>query len=1201
VQQFGVTVSPVNQAPSFTAGSNVSALENSGPQTVANWATNISSGPPSEINQALNFTVSTDNSALFSVQPTIDAVTGALTYAFAANTSGTANVTVQLHDSGGTANGGVDSSAVQTFTITSVFVNQAPSFLKGLNQSVLEGSGAHTVAGWASNISPGNGNQDATQTLNFIVSNDNPALFSVQPAVNPASGSLTYVLAPFVSGAANVSIQLHDNGGTANGGVDTSPLQTFTISVAFVNQAPSFIAGSNQTLNEDAGAQTIAGWATNISPGPGLNEASQTLTFTVANDNAALFAVAPAVDPLTGTLTYTPAANVSGKATVTVSLHDNGGTANGGVDTSAAQTFTVTINSVNDAPSFTAGPSQTVNENTGPFTVNSWATNISPGPGANEASQTVDFIVTTDNPGLFSQQPAIDPFTGSLSYKPATNASGMANVSVQLHDNGGTANGGVDASAVQTFTITVNLINSAPSFVKGADQTVNENSGAHTVANWATAISPGVSAAEASQTLNFIVTNDNTALFSQQPAIDPTTGTLTYALAANASGTAHVSVRLHDDGGTANGGKDTSATQTFAINANFVNNAPSFAIGSDQNVNQDTGAHAVLVWATNISPGPGANEAAQSLSFIVTNDNNSLFSVQPAVSPSGSLTYTLAPGAIGTANVTVVLKDNGGTANGGFDTSATQTFAIKVNHVNHAPTVAAPLANQVINENGADIQLSLDGVFADADIANFADALTYSIFSNDNPGLLTGSVNGNSLLLHLAPNQFGTAHLNVRATDTLQATVDDLLTVLVNPVNNAPAFIPGPGQLVNLNAGHVTVPNWATGISAGPANESNQALNFIATNDNNLLFFVQPTISPSGTLDYTLAPGAFGSAHVTVRLHDSGGTSNGGVDTSAPVTFLIQVKAPPVANSDTYVLSTLNGNSTPDVGGVLANDSNPYGDPVTVRIITAPTHGTVTLNSDGSFTYTKGSNFVALDRFTYRIIDGSASSNSTTVTVMSYEASTVVKLYQQVLHRAPDDAGLTYWTNLVQNGQPYSVVAQGIFESNERLDPIIQQYFQEFLLRPADAQGLAYWRDQVWKRDGGPENVIAGMISSSEFFQSAGATNAGWVAALYQRLLNRTPDAQGLAYWVQALNSHQLTESQVVLGFLKSDENFQNLITGFYQEYLGRNPSSSELANYVAQMRAGATQRDVQLSLIASDEYRNSPAPPALGSMSRLS
>ena len=1199
VQQFGVTITPVNQAPSFTAGPNVSALENAGAQTVANWATNISAGPPNESNQALDFIVANDNPALFSVQPAIDPVTGTLTYTLAANTSGAANVTVKLHDNGGTANGGVDTSAAQTFTITALFVNQAPSFLKGANQSVLEASGAHTVAGWATNISPGGGNMDATETLTFNVSNDNPGLFAVQPAVNPATGNLTYTLAPYASGLANVSIQLHDNGGTANGGVDTSPLATFTINVTFVNQAPSFTPGPSQTVNEDAAAQTVAGWASAISPGPGANETGQTLNFIVTNDNPALFSTAPSIDPTTGALTYAPAPNVNGTANVTVKLHDNGGTANGGVDTSAAQMFTITVNYVNDAPSFTAGPSQTVNENTGPFTVNNWASAISPGAGANEATQALTFNVSSDNPGLFSQQPAVDAFTGALSYSLAPNASGAANVTVQLHDNGGTANGGVDTSAAQSFTITVNLINSAPSFVKGADQTLNENSAPQTIAHWATAISPGVSAAEAGQALNFQVATDNPALFSQQPAIDATTGTLSYALAANASGVAHVSVRLHDNGGTANGGVDTSAAQTFAINVNFVNNPPSFSAGLDQNVNQDTGAHSVPGFATNISPGPGANEANQAVTFLVSNNNNSLFSVQPAISPLGTLNYTLAPGAVGTAQVTVSLKDNGGTANGGVDTSAPQTFNINVNHVNHAPTLANPLANQVMNENGADVQLSLAGVFADADIANFGDALSYSLAADDNTSLIAGNITGTTLSLHLLPDQFGTAHLTVRATDLAFATVDDLIAVTVNPVNHPPSFIPGPSQLVNVNAGHVSVPNWATGISTGPANEANQSLNFIVTNDNNSLFFVQPTISPSGTLDYTLTPGGFGTAHVTVRLHDSGGVSNGGVDTSPAFSFSIQVKAPPVANSDTYVLSALGTNSS-DATGVLVNDSNPYGDAVAVRVTTGPTHGTLTLNPDGSFTYVKGPAFVAIDRFSYRIIDGTASSNSATVTVMSYEASTVVKLYQQVLHRAPDDAGLTYWTNLVQQGQPYSVVAQGIFESNERLDPIIEQYLQQFLLRPADAQGLAYWRDQVWRRDGGPDNVIAGMISSAEFFQSAGGTNAGWVTALYQRLLNRTPDVQGLNYWVQALNQHQMTETQVVLGFLKSDESFRNQISGFFQEYLSRNPSSSELDGYVARMQAGASARDVQLSIIASDEYRSTPTPPASGSMNRL-
>jgi hypothetical protein len=71
---------------------------------------------------------------------------------------------------------------------------------------------------------------------------------------------------------------------------------------------------------------------------------------------------APAIDATTGTLTYTPAANANGSATVTVTLFDDGGTANGGSDTSAPQTFTITVNPVNDRPTLSAiGVSSKIN------------------------------------------------------------------------------------------------------------------------------------------------------------------------------------------------------------------------------------------------------------------------------------------------------------------------------------------------------------------------------------------------------------------------------------------------------------------------------------------------------------------------------------------------------------------------------------------------------------------------------------------------------------------------------------------------------------------------------------------------------------------------------------------------------------------------------------------------------------------------
>ncbi|MBI3838016.1 MAG: SBBP repeat-containing protein [Planctomycetia bacterium] len=87
-----------------------------------------------------------------------------------------------------------------------------------------------------------------------------------------------------------------------------------------------------------------------------------------------------------------------------------------------------------------------------------------------------------------------------------------------------------------------------------------------------------------------------------------------------------------------------------------------------------------------MSAGP-PDELTQALNFVVGNDNNALFSVQPTIDPSCTLTYTPAPNANGTTTVSVALRDNGGTANGGVDTSATQTFTITVTAVNDAPVL----------------------------------------------------------------------------------------------------------------------------------------------------------------------------------------------------------------------------------------------------------------------------------------------------------------------------------------------------------------------------------------------------------------------------------------------------------------------------------------------------------------------------------
>jgi uncharacterized repeat protein (TIGR01451 family) len=138
-------------------------------------------------------------------------------------------------------------------------------------------------------------------------------------------------------------------------------------------------------------------------------------------------------------------------------------------------------------------------------------------------------------------------------------------VSIVLEDDGGTANGGQNAGPAQLATITVRAVNDSPAFVKGADITVDEDSGPQSFAAWATGITSGPSEG-GSQKLKFIVTlpAESAGLFSTPPALSAD-GTLTFTAAPNQHGASTVAIVLEDDGGTANGGQNASPAQFVTL------------------------------------------------------------------------------------------------------------------------------------------------------------------------------------------------------------------------------------------------------------------------------------------------------------------------------------------------------------------------------------------------------------------------------------------------------------------------------------------------------------------------------------------------------------------------------------------------------------------------------------------------------------
>ncbi|NQT15334.1 MAG: cadherin-like domain-containing protein, partial [Planctomycetes bacterium] len=98
-------------------------------------------------------------------------------------------------------------------------------------------------------------------------------------------------------------------------------------------------------------------------------------------------------------------------------------------------------------------------------------------------------------------------------------------------------------------------------------------------------------------------------------------------------------------------------------------------------------------------------------------------------------------------------------------------------------------------------------------------------------------------------------------------------------------------------------------------------------------------------------------------------------------TVTITVSNPPVATDDAYALEPDSVLSVPGPG-VLENDHDLDGDPLTAVLDDGPSHGDLTLLPDGSFTYTPEVGFLGLDRFTYKASDGLSESNLATVTVL---------------------------------------------------------------------------------------------------------------------------------------------------------------------------------------------------------------------------
>jgi alpha-tubulin suppressor-like RCC1 family protein len=212
----------------------------------------------------------------------------------------------------------------------------------------------------------------------------------------------------------------------------------------------------------------------------------------------------------------------------------------------------------------------------------------------------------------------------------------------------------------------------------------------------------------------------------------------------------------------------------ICVSPSTTNRAPSFVKGPDVTVPEDSGLLVVTNWATSINPGD-PSETNQILTFVITNDNHALFSTQPGITPSGNLFFAGAPNSNGVAHVTVVLRDNGGSANGGQDTSAPQTFVITITPVNDPPV--AQSASVTVNEDTA---INIHLIASDPD----GDTLTYVIVTPPSHGRLGGTLPDVTYLG--SANYNGPDSFTFKVNDGQVDSEPAAISITVLPVNDPP-------------------------------------------------------------------------------------------------------------------------------------------------------------------------------------------------------------------------------------------------------------------------------------------------------------------------------------------------------------------------------------------------------------------------------
>ncbi|MFW1368383.1 tandem-95 repeat protein [Vibrio parahaemolyticus] len=705
------------------------------------------------------------------------------------------------------------------------------------------------------------------------------------------------------------------------------------------------------------------------------------------------------VEVVNGKLVFTPAENFNGDAEITYTVTD-------GQLTDEAK-VTVTVNPVNDAPTIKVDAVESITEDAvsidtvvATLTVRDTDTSEDQLTVSLENNSNGYFVLVGDEVKL--TQAGVDAVNNDeLNLKDLT-------ISASVSD-------GVNPTASDSDSLIVNRVNDAPTVENAiADQELSEDFATYTIdlndafkdsdsalnfsvsgnsnvlvsiENGIATISPTAdwngsealtftatdpSGESVSQTVNFTVASvadivaDKATVVEDTPTIIKVLGNDTF------EGDDQV-VSLDTNNGPANGtvSVNPDGSVTYTPNDNYHGTDSFTYIVTSGGVSEST---TVSVDVTPVNDAPVAKDDIATTQEdtavtidVLPNDSDvdgDKLSIESASVPkeqgtvevvNGKLVFTPAENFNGDAEITYTVTD------GQLTDEAKVT--VTVNPVNDAPTIKVDAVESITED-----AVSIDTVVAALTVRDTdtpEDQLAVSLENNSNGYFVL--VDNEVKLTQAGVDAVNNDELNLKdltisasVSDGVNPTASDSDSLIVNRVNDAPT-------VENAIADQELSEDFATyTIDLNDAfKDSDSALNFSVSGNSNVLVSIEngiATISP--TADWN------GSETLTFTATDPSGES-----ISQTVNFTVAPVADIVADKATVV------EDTPTIIKVLGNDTF-EGDGKVVSLDTnnGPANGTVSVNPDGSVTYTPNDNYVGKDTFTYVVTSGGVS-ESTTVTV----------------------------------------------------------------------------------------------------------------------------------------------------------------------------------------------------------------------------